>query len=59
MLLAGLKYNIFNQNRLSLCILKKTLLRRLTQICFLHKFSLVSIVFIVEEKILKKKLKSD
>ena len=35
---------------LSLCILKKTLLRLLTLTCFLHKFNLMSIFFIAEER---------
>ena len=35
----------FKSKRLSLCILKKTPLRGITQICFLHKFSLMFYLF--------------
>ena len=49
MVLAGLTVKIFKSKVLSLCILKKTLLKRLTQTCFLHKFSQIFCFFIAEE----------
>ena len=49
MVLAGLTVKIFKSKVLSLSILKKTLLQRLTQTCFLHKFSRIFCFFIAEE----------
>ena len=40
-----------SQEMSSLCILNKLLLGLLMQDCFLHKFSLMTIFFIVEERL--------
>ena len=50
MLLIGLRMPfVLLKIGLSLCILKNLLLRLLIQICFLHKLSLMFIIFIVDE----------